>query len=79
MRQLIAGNWKMNGLRAEAVTLAQGIRAGAQGMASELLVCPPFTVIEAVAILVVLAASRARTIAAARTQSSAFVPSAEHA
>jgi triosephosphate isomerase (TIM) len=49
MRQLIAGNWKMNGLRAEAITLAQGIRAGAQGMASELLVCPPFTVIEAVA------------------------------
>jgi triosephosphate isomerase (TIM) len=49
MRQLIAGNWKMNGLRAEAISLAQGIRAGAQGMAGELLVCPPFTVIEAVA------------------------------
>ena len=37
------------------------------------------TVIEAVAILGVLATSRARVIAAARTQSSAFVPSAEHA
>jgi triosephosphate isomerase (TIM) len=49
MRQLIAGNWKMNGLRADAITLAQGIRAGAQGMAGDLLVCPPFTVIEAVA------------------------------
>jgi triosephosphate isomerase (TIM) len=49
MRQLIAGNWKMNGLRAEAISLAQGIRAGAQGMAGELLVCPPFTVIEAIA------------------------------
>jgi triosephosphate isomerase len=49
MRQLIAGNWKMNGLHAGAVTLAQGIRASAQGLACELLVCPPFTVIAAVA------------------------------
>jgi triosephosphate isomerase (TIM) len=49
MRQLIAGNWKMNGLRAEATTLAQGVRAGAAGLRCDLLVCPPFTVIEAVA------------------------------
>ena len=49
MRQLIAGNWKMNGLRSDAITLAQGVRAGAQGMGSDLLVCPPFTVLEAVA------------------------------
>jgi triosephosphate isomerase len=49
MRQLIAGNWKMNGLRAEATTLAQGVRAGATGLRCDLLVCPPFTVIEAVA------------------------------
>jgi triosephosphate isomerase len=49
MRKLIAGNWKMNGLRAEAITLAQGVRAGADGMAADLLVCPPFTVLEAVA------------------------------
>ena len=45
MRQLIAGNWKMNGLRADAIALAQGGGAhGAQGLACDLLVCPPFTV-----------------------------------
>jgi triosephosphate isomerase (TIM) len=49
MRKLIAGNWKMNGLRADAITLAQGVRAGADGMGADLLVCPPFTVLEAVA------------------------------
>jgi triosephosphate isomerase len=49
MRQLIAGNWKMNGLRAEAITLAQGVRAGAVPLPCDLLVCPPFTVLEAVA------------------------------
>ena len=46
--KLIAGNWKMNGLRSDAITLAQGVRAGAQGMGCDLLVCPPFTVLEAV-------------------------------
>ena len=49
MRQLIAGNWKMNGLRADAIALAEGVRAGVRGMACDLLVCPPFTVHEAVA------------------------------
>jgi triosephosphate isomerase len=49
MRQLIAGNWKMNGVRADAIALAQGVREGAQGVGCELLVCPPFTVLEAVA------------------------------
>jgi triosephosphate isomerase len=49
MRQLIAGNWKMNLLRAPATELAAAIGAGAQGLACDLLVCPPFTVIEPVA------------------------------
>jgi triosephosphate isomerase (TIM) len=49
MRQLIAGNWKMNGLRSDAITLAHALSAGAQGMGCDLLVCPPFTVLEAVA------------------------------
>ena len=40
MPQLIAGNWKMHCLAAEAVALAKGIAAGAQGIAAELLVCP---------------------------------------
>ena len=49
MRQLIAGNWKMNGLRADAAALAEEVRGGAGGIACELLVCPPFTALEAVA------------------------------
>ncbi len=42
-RQLIAGNWKMNGTTAEAQALAQALAAGAGPIAAELLVCPPFT------------------------------------
>ena len=49
MRQLIAGNWKMHMLRDQAIALANGVRAGAQGLACELLVCPPFTAVEQVA------------------------------
>lgn len=49
MRQLIAGNWKMHMLRAPAAELATAVRNGAQGLASDLLVCPPFTAIEPVA------------------------------
>jgi len=54
MRQLIAGNWKMHGLTADSAALAEGIkagamRAGATGLACDLLVCPPFTQIAAVA------------------------------
>ncbi|WP_419729346.1 triose-phosphate isomerase [Lichenicola sp.] len=50
-RQLIAGNWKMNGLTADAEALAQALIAGvasAPGHA-DLLVCPPFTQIATVA------------------------------
>ncbi len=49
MRQLIAGNWKMNGLMAEAASLAAGIRDRAADLACDLLVCPPFTQIGLVA------------------------------
>jgi triosephosphate isomerase (TIM) len=54
MRQLIAGNWKMHGLAADSAALAEGIKAGttrtgATGLACDLLVCPPFTQIAAVA------------------------------
>jgi triosephosphate isomerase (TIM) len=38
---LIAGNWKMNGLKADAVALARGIAAGAGDVTCGLLVCPP--------------------------------------
>ncbi len=44
-RPLIAGNWKMNGLRADGVALAEAIRAGSEGLTAELLVCPPATLI----------------------------------
>ncbi len=48
MRRLIAGNWKMNGLRsslAEIATLARALDAAA--VDAEVLVCPPFTLIAA--------------------------------
>jgi triosephosphate isomerase len=43
MRQLIAGNWKMNGLTAEAAALTRAIVAGAADLSCDLLICPPFT------------------------------------
>ena len=46
MQQLIAGNWKMNGLRSDALALAAALRRGA---ACDLLICPPATVLAAVA------------------------------
>src|SRR5690349_15511229 len=49
MRSLIAGNWKMNGLSAQSAALAEAIRAGADRVACELLVCPPSTQLSAVA------------------------------
>jgi triosephosphate isomerase len=49
MRQLIAGNWKMHMLRGPAAELAARVRDGAQGLACDLVVCPPFTAIEPVA------------------------------
>jgi triosephosphate isomerase len=49
MRQLIAGNWKMNGLSAEAAAIVGPLRSGAEGLGCDLLVCPPFTQIASVA------------------------------
>ncbi|MCH8187415.1 MAG: triose-phosphate isomerase, partial [Proteobacteria bacterium] len=52
-RALIAGNWKMNGLRADGLRLARDIAAGAAegqgGSACDLLVCPPATLVAEVA------------------------------
>jgi triosephosphate isomerase len=47
--QLIAGNWKMNCLAAEATALAEAIAAGASGITAELLVCPTALHVAAVA------------------------------
>jgi triosephosphate isomerase len=49
MPQLIAGNWKMHGLSSDALALARGIGEGASGLGCELLVCPPFVHVAAVA------------------------------
>jgi triosephosphate isomerase (TIM) len=49
MRQLIAGNWKMNGSRAEASAIVTPLPSGAAGLACDVLVCPPFTQIVTVA------------------------------
>jgi triosephosphate isomerase len=51
-RPLIAGNWKMNGLRADALALAKGIADGvkqAKWTGREVLICPPATLVAAVA------------------------------
>lgn len=45
MRQLIAGNWKMNGLLQDGTALARAIRDGCGGLGCELLVCPPATLL----------------------------------
>ncbi|MFC4730411.1 triose-phosphate isomerase [Salipiger abyssi] len=46
-RKLAAGNWKMNGLKA-ALSELDGMEAAAQG-ASEVLICPPATLVAAAA------------------------------
>jgi triosephosphate isomerase len=51
-RPLIAGNWKMNGLRADALALAKGVADGVKSAGwsdREVLVCPPATLLMAVA------------------------------
>jgi triosephosphate isomerase (TIM) len=50
-KQLVAGNWKMNGLRADGVALASELArrtrmaAGGEALCCELLVCPPATLL----------------------------------
>ncbi len=50
-RKLIAGNWKMNGLRADGLALARDLagRVGSGGAGFDMLVCPPATLVGAVA------------------------------
>lgn len=49
MRQLIAGNWKMNGSPSGAAALTDQVKAGAAGLRCDLLLCPPATVLAQVA------------------------------
>ena len=48
-RPLIAGNWKMNLSRDESVALASGIAAGEIGAGVDVLVCPTYVYLDAVA------------------------------
>lgn len=51
-RPLIAGNWKMNGLKADGLALAKGVAEKLKaepGVKCDLLVCPPFLLVAAVA------------------------------
>jgi triosephosphate isomerase len=49
-RKLIAGNWKMNGLRADGTALAGALAADSgAGSDVDVLVCPPATLLEPVA------------------------------
>jgi triosephosphate isomerase len=51
VRQLVAGNWKMNGLRSESLARVADLRrmVAAERPACELLICPPATVLDALA------------------------------
>lgn len=58
-RPLVAGNWKMNGTRAEAEALVQAVVAGVAGVRNaDVAICPP-------AILIPLVAERVRGSAVA--------------
>jgi len=49
-RSMVAGNWKMNGNRAEAEALARALAKGMDSVKhTEVLVCPPFILIARVA------------------------------
>jgi triosephosphate isomerase (TIM) len=51
MRKLVAGNWKMNGLKADGLALALALveRQKARPPACDLVLCPPATLLMAVA------------------------------
>lgn len=50
--KLIAGNWKMNGDIATARILARAIADAAQDAACDVVLCPPFTALSAVAAVI---------------------------
>ncbi len=56
MRQLIAGNWKMNGLLADGRAFAHAMREGTKpggsaDLACDVLLCPPATLITTIAVI----------------------------
>jgi triosephosphate isomerase (TIM) len=50
VRKLIAGNWKMNGLKADGLALARALveRVRGEGAGGDLVLCPPATLLMAV-------------------------------
>jgi triosephosphate isomerase len=50
MRKLIAGNWKMNGLKADGLALARDLvqRLRGEPLGLELIICPPATLLMAI-------------------------------
>ena len=50
-RQLIAGNWKMNGLRANLAEI-DAMKTGVWGAACDVAICPPATLVAMVAVAV---------------------------
>jgi triosephosphate isomerase len=51
-RPLVAGNWKMNGLRAglaEALAVANSLKPGSAGAGIDVMICPPATLVAALA------------------------------
>ena len=52
MTKLIAGNWKMNGDKAFAQSLASSIVDGAEGIEHEFLVCPSFVHLDLVSSII---------------------------
>ena len=49
MRPIVAGTWKMNGLAAPSLALATALRDAAPALPCDLVVCPPFTQLAALA------------------------------
>ncbi len=49
MRPLIAGNWKMNGLKAQLPEITQVAELSKDTPGVDILICPPFTLIDAAA------------------------------
>jgi len=49
MRQLIAGNWKMNGRLEDGATLARALAQAVNGLDCDVLICPPATLLHTLA------------------------------
>ena len=72
-RKLIAGNWKMNGLKAEGLALAKAVFEKAQGdLPFDVLICPPMNLLGMVADLPHTIGVGAQDVAVAPKANGAF-------